>query len=52
MRGAVTVSADRSGTEDAHLHGPAAQLLRRLWGRPADVVVEGDPEAERLLRGR
>lgn len=50
--GAVSVSASRSGTEDAHLQGPAVQLLLRLWGRPADVVVDGDPEAERLLRGR
>ena len=52
VRGAVTVSTSRSGTEDAHLQGPAVQLLLRLWGRPADVVVEGDVEAERLLRGR
>jgi uncharacterized protein (TIGR03083 family) len=36
----------------AELTGPAEQLLRRLWGRPADVVVHGDPAAEALLRGR
>ena len=36
----------------AVLTGPAEQLLRRLWGRPADVVVHGDPAAEALLRGR
>jgi hypothetical protein len=52
LRGVVTVGADRSGTEDAHVHGPAIQLLLRLWGRPADVTVEGDPAAEALLRGR
>jgi uncharacterized protein (TIGR03083 family) len=51
-RGIVTVRPDRSGTEDAHLHGDATQLLLRLWGRPADVVVDGDPAAEALLRGR
>lgn len=29
----------------ATLSGPAAQVLLRLWGRPADgVAVEGDPE--------
>ncbi|MGZ8751115.1 MAG: maleylpyruvate isomerase family mycothiol-dependent enzyme, partial [Pseudonocardia sp.] len=44
VRGAVTVSPNRTGTEDAHLHGPAVQLVLRLWGRPADVIVEGDPE--------
>ena len=46
------VGADRSGTEDAHLQGAATQLLLRLWGRPADVTVDGDPAAEALLRGR
>jgi hypothetical protein len=51
-QGAVTVQPDRSGTEDAHLQGDATQLLLRLWGRPADVVVDGDPAAEALLRGR
>ena len=52
LRGVVTVSANHSGDEDAQLQGPAVQLLLRLWGRPADVVVDGDLEAERLLRGR
>jgi uncharacterized protein (TIGR03083 family) len=51
-RGAVTVRAERSGTEDAHLHAPVVRLLLHLWGRPADVVVDGDPTAEALLRGR
>ncbi|HEY0400493.1 MAG TPA: hypothetical protein VGD09_00640, partial [Blastococcus sp.] len=52
VRGAVTVGTNQSGAEDAHLHGPATHLLLQLWGRPADVVVEGDPVAEALLRGR
>jgi uncharacterized protein (TIGR03083 family) len=51
-RGVVTVAADRSGTAGAHLEGRATQLLRRLWGRPADVRVTGDAAAEALLRGR
>jgi uncharacterized protein (TIGR03083 family) len=51
-RGRVTVLPNRSGSEAAHLSGPATQLLLRLWGRPADVAVEGDPAAEALLRGR
>jgi uncharacterized protein (TIGR03083 family) len=50
--GAVTVGPDRSGTEDAHVSGTATQLLLRLWGRPADVRVDGDPAAEAMLRGR
>ena len=37
---------------DAELTGTAELLLRRLWGRPADVTVTGDPAAEALLRGR
>jgi uncharacterized protein (TIGR03083 family) len=52
VRGAVTVDGERSGTEDAHVRGDATQLLLRLWGRPADVAVEGDPAAEAVLRGR
>jgi uncharacterized protein (TIGR03083 family) len=52
VRGAIAVGTNRSGTEDAHLHGRATHLLLHLWGRPADVVVEGDPVAEALLRGR
>jgi uncharacterized protein (TIGR03083 family) len=51
-RGSVTVHADASGAEDAHLKGEATQLLLRLWGRPADVTVDGNPAAEALLRGR
>jgi hypothetical protein len=50
--GVVTVQPDRSGSEQAHLQGDAAQVLLRLWGRPADVVVDGEPAAEALLRGR
>jgi uncharacterized protein (TIGR03083 family) len=51
-RGAVSVvpTADRSA--DAALHGDPVALLLHLWGRPADVVVTGDPAAEALLRGR
>jgi len=52
VRGAVSMAEERTGTEDAHVHGDATQLLLHLWGRPADVVVEGDPAAEALLRGR
>jgi uncharacterized protein (TIGR03083 family) len=51
-RGRVTVSPEIDGPEDARLSGPATQLLLRLWGRPADVAVEGDAAAEALLRGR
>jgi uncharacterized protein (TIGR03083 family) len=51
-RGAVSVAPERSGTEDAELRAPAPQLPLRLWGRPADVTVDGDPAAEALLRGR
>ena len=50
--GRVTVAPERTGDEDAYLEGPATQILLRLWGRPADVTVEGDPAAEALLRGR
>jgi uncharacterized protein (TIGR03083 family) len=52
VRGAVSVVRDRSGTEDAHVRADATQLLLHLWGRPADVTVDGDPAAEALLRGR
>ena len=52
LSGAVTVGGARTGSEDAHLQGPATALLLHLWGRPAEVTVEGDPEAEALLRGR
>jgi uncharacterized protein (TIGR03083 family) len=51
-RGTVTVTADRAPAADAHLDGDSTQLLLRLWGRPADVSVVGDPAAEALLRGR
>jgi uncharacterized protein (TIGR03083 family) len=51
-RGQITVAPHRSGTEDARLRAPTTQLLLRLWGRPADVTVDGDPVAEGLLRGR
>ena len=50
--GQVAITPDRSDTADAYLSGPATQLLLRLWGRPADVIVDGDPAAEALLRGR
>ena len=50
--GAVEVTQDRDGTAQAHLSGPATQLLLHLWGRPAEVDVQGDPAAERVLRGR
>jgi uncharacterized protein (TIGR03083 family) len=51
-RGAIRVTPNRHGTEDAELRASATQLLLRLWGRPADVEVDGDPAAEALLRGR
>ena len=50
--GVVTVGRDRSGTEEAFLQAPATALLLRLWGRPAEVCLDGDPAAEALLRGR
>ena len=52
VRGHVTVRPERTGDEDASAHGDATALLLHLWGRPADVVVDGDPSAEALLRGR
>jgi hypothetical protein len=52
VRGAVTVDPHLGGNEDAHLQGPSTALLLRLWGRPAEVTVEGDTAAESLLRGR
>jgi uncharacterized protein (TIGR03083 family) len=51
-RGSVTVVPDPFGTEDAALRAPAIQLLLHLWGRPADVTVDGDVAAEAILRGR
>jgi uncharacterized protein (TIGR03083 family) len=52
VRGAVTVRQERTGSEDAHVRGAATPLLLHLWGRPAEVTVDGDPDAEALLRGR
>ncbi|MGY1821338.1 maleylpyruvate isomerase family mycothiol-dependent enzyme [Geodermatophilus sp. SYSU D00079] len=43
---------DDAAPADARLEAPAEQLLRRLWGRPAEVTVGGDTAAEALLRGR
>jgi uncharacterized protein (TIGR03083 family) len=51
-QGQVAVSAERDDTADACLTGDTTQLLLRLWGRPADVTVDGDAAAEALLRGR
>jgi uncharacterized protein (TIGR03083 family) len=50
--GRVSVRPEPDGTEDAGLAGTSTQLLLHLWGRPAEVAVEGDPAAEALLRGR
>jgi hypothetical protein len=51
-RGVVAVDRERSDAADARVSAPAAQLLLHLWGRPATVLVEGDPAAESILRGR
>jgi uncharacterized protein (TIGR03083 family) len=51
-RGDVEVHDADADAADARLEAPAGQLLRRLWGRPAEVTVTGDPAAEALLRGR
>jgi hypothetical protein len=51
-RGRVTVRRRPTGSEDAHLQGASTALLLRLWGRPAEVTLDGDPAAEALLRGR
>ncbi|SET82673.1 TIGR03083 family protein [Geodermatophilus poikilotrophus] len=51
-QGDVAVTDEDAERADARLEAPAAALLRRLWGRPAEVVVTGDPAAEALLRGR
>ena len=50
--GEVTVAGDRPDRCDARIEGIADQLLRRLWGRPAEVRTTGDPRAAALLRGR
>jgi uncharacterized protein (TIGR03083 family) len=47
-----TTAGDAGGPGDTTLAGTAEQLLRRLWGRPGEVTVTGDPAAEQLLRGR
>ena len=52
QRGVVTIGTDRSGPAHARLCGPAVDLLLHLWGRPADVVVDGEAAAEAILRGR
>ena len=52
VRGEVTVGQERTGSEDAHVLGAATSLLLHLWGRPAEVTVDGDTAAEALLRGR
>lgn len=51
-RGDVRVGDGDAGVADARLEAPAGALLRRLWGRPAEVTTTGDPAAEALLRGR
>jgi uncharacterized protein (TIGR03083 family) len=51
-RGEIVVRPERTGDEDAHVRGDATALLLHLWGRPADVVVDGGRGAEALLRGR
>ena len=51
-RGDVVVRDGDPGPVDARIEAPAGELLLRLWGRPADVTVTGDPAAESLLRGR
>ena len=51
-RGDVEVHEGDAGAADARLEAPADQLLRRLWGRPAEITATGDPAAESLLRGR
>jgi uncharacterized protein (TIGR03083 family) len=52
VRGAVSVAPTASGTEQAQLTADGGRLLLHLWGRPADVTVDGDAAAEALLRGR
>ncbi|WP_324274540.1 maleylpyruvate isomerase N-terminal domain-containing protein [Blastococcus brunescens] len=52
LRGVITVEPDLTGAEDAHLRAPVHALLLHLWGRPANVSLDGDPAAAALLRGR
>ncbi len=47
-----TVTTGTAVEPDAELSGTAEQLLRRLWGRPAEVEVTGEAATESLLRGR
>lgn len=51
-QGIVSVARERPDAADARLSAPAASLLLHLWGRPAAVLVDGDPAAESILRGR
>ena len=51
-RGTVGVDQAGTGRPDAAVEGDPVPLLLHLWGRPADVLVSGDPAAETLLRGR
>ena len=48
--GAVQVTPGGTDRPDAQLAGPAEQLVRQVWGRPADVTTTGDPAAVALLR--
>ena len=48
--GAVRTTPDGTDSSDAQLRGPAEQLVRQVWGRPADVTTTGDPAAAALLR--
>ncbi|WP_448626723.1 maleylpyruvate isomerase family mycothiol-dependent enzyme [Geodermatophilus sp. URMC 64] len=50
--GAVQLATEHSGAAGARLSGAGTELLLHLWGRPAEVRVEGDAAAEALLRGR
>jgi hypothetical protein len=51
-RGTVDVRPHAADGADAAVEGAPADLLLHLWGRPATVLVTGDPSAEALLRGR
>jgi uncharacterized protein (TIGR03083 family) len=51
-RGDVVVHDGDADDVDARVEAPAGDLLLRLWGRPAEVTLTGDPAAESLLRGR
>jgi len=45
-------TTDGAAAADCSVSGTAEQLLRRLWGRPAEVSLDGDPAVEARLRGR